>query len=196
MSIIQQTRSAIVMVVLLTFLTGIAYPLAITGLAQILFPWQANGSQIVDHRGHVVGSALIGQSFTDPRYFHPRPSAAGAQGYDPTSSGGTNLAPTNQKLISAVQARAQAYRAENGLAANASVPVDAVTSSASGLDPDISPANAFLQVPRVAQARRLPEDRVRALVEQHIQGRTLGIFGEPRINVLELNLALDQMESQ
>lgn len=192
MNIVQQTRIAIVMVVVLTVLTGLAYPLAITGFAQLLFPWQAHGSLIRNPRGGVVGSALIGQNFAGPGYFHPRPSAASDQGYDPTSSGGTNLAPTNPKLIRSVRERSQAYRLENGLAPDALVPVDAVTSSASGLDPDISPANALLQAPRVARARHVSEARVRALVEQHIQGRTLGIFGEPRVNVLDLNLALDQ----
>jgi len=191
MDVLRQTRAAVVLVVVLTLLTGVLYPLAITGVAQVVFPGQANGSLVLNQSGTVIGSALIGQNFSSPRYFHPRPSAAGSSGYDPTSSGGSNLGPTNQKLIQAVQARAMAYRKENGLAPNAPVPVDAVTASASGLDPEISPANAFLQAARVARARGLPEGQVRALIEQHIQGRTLGIFGEPRVNVLELNLAMD-----
>jgi K+-transporting ATPase ATPase C chain len=194
MNILQQTRTAIVMVVVLTVLTGILYPLAITGIAQVIFPRQANGSLVVDGSGTVVGSAIIAQQFSKPGYFHPRPSAAGQNGYDPTSSGGTNLGPTNPKLIQDVQSRTQAYRQENDLSPDTPVPVDAVTTSGSGLDPDISIANALLQAPRVAKARGLAVDQVRGLVEQHVQGRTLRILGEPRVNVLELNLALDQQK--
>lgn len=195
MNILQQTRTAIVMVVVLTVLTGIIYPLAITGIAQVIFPRQANGSLVVGGSGTVVGSVLIAQQFTTPGYFHPRSSVAGQHGYDPTSSGGSNLGPTNPKLIQDVRARTEAYRQENGLPADAPVPVDAVTTSASGLDPDISVANALLQAPRVAKARGLAADQVRTLVEQHVQGRTFGILGEPRVNVLELNLALDNLKT-
>jgi len=190
-SVIQHTRTAVLMVVVLTVILGIVYPLIMTGLSQVLFNHQANGSLIRDRSGNVVGSALLAQNFSKPEYFHPRPSAAGNDGYDATSSGGSNLGPTNQKLIDAVKNRSAAYRLENGLAADALVPVDAVTTSASGLDPDISPANALIQVNRVARARNMPEDQVRGIVNQYTEGRTFGILGEPRVNVLKLNLALD-----
>ena len=190
-SLWQHTRTAVLMVIVLTVLLGIVYPLAMTGLSQLIFPSQANGSLVRDSAGNIVGSALLGQNFSNPEYFHPRPSAAGTDGYDATSSGGSNLGPTNQKLIDTARDRATAYREENGLAAEAPVPVDAVTASASGLDPDISPANALIQVGRVAKARNLTEDHVRSLVNQYTEGRTLGILGEPRVNVLQLNRALD-----
>jgi len=190
-SLIRHLRTAVLMTVVLTVLLGIVYPLIMTGIAQVVFPNQANGSLVRDSSGNVVGSALLAQAFTQPQYFHPRPSAAGANGYDATASGGSNLGPTNQKLIDTVQSNADAYRRENGLASDAQVPVDAVTASASGLDPDISPANALLQVHRVAAARGLSDDQVRALVDQHTEGRTLFVLGEPRVNVLKLNLALD-----
>ncbi len=193
MEVVRQARAAVVMVALLTLIVGLLYPLVMTGLAQLLFPGQANGSLIVSADGTVVGSSLIAQRFTAPRYFHPRPSAAGSDGYDPLKSGGSNLGPTNRTLIEEVQARARAYRAENGLAADAPVPVDAVTASGSGLDPDISLANAYLQAPRVAKARGMPIARVRRLIEELTIRRTLGILGEPRVNVLELNRALDRL---
>lgn len=191
MQIAQQARGAILLVGVLTVITGFAYPLAITGIAQFVFPYQANGSLIQDRSGANLGSELIGQNFSSPRYFHPRPSSAGSDGYDATASGGSNLGPTNRKLLEVVQERVAAYREENGLAAEALVPVDAVTASAGGLDPHITPANAALQVPRVARERSIPEADVRALLARTTEGRTFGILGEPRVNVLLLNLALD-----
>ena len=190
-NVVRHLRTAVLMLVVLTVLLGLVYPLVMTGIAQVLFPYQANGSLIKDANGNVIGSALLAQNFTKPEYFHPRPSAAGTDGYDATSSGGSNLGPTNQKLIDSVRDRATAYRQENGLAADAQVPVDAVTTSASGLDPDISQANAALQTQRVAQARGMSPQAVQQLVDQYTEGRTFGFLGEPRVNVLKLNLALD-----
>ncbi len=204
---LQQLRASIVSVLVFTILCGLIFPFVIFGIAKVAFPYQANGS-LIKVNGKVVGSELIAQGFTAPGYFHPRPSAAG-NGYDPTSSGGTNLGPTSDKLINGIHKKlpngqddpgnfdgikdlAAAYRKENGLSDNAPVPADAVTRSASGLDPEISPANAELQVKRVATARGLSEDAVRQLVSRNTAGRQLGFLGEPRVNVLNLNLALDK----
>ncbi|HXC25591.1 MAG TPA: potassium-transporting ATPase subunit KdpC [Gemmatimonadaceae bacterium] len=184
-----QLRPAILLTLVLCIVTGVLYPGAVTVVAQLLFPRQANGS-LVTVNGHVVGSTLIGQPFTQPYYFHPRPSAAG-NGYDATASGGTNKGPTDRKLAdSLIAPRIDSVVALDG-GKKGSIPSDMVTASASGLDPDISPANAALQVARVAHARGLADDQVRALLVQHTEGRQFGIFGEPRVNVLELNLALD-----
>jgi potassium-transporting ATPase KdpC subunit len=180
--------TAFLMTVATTILLGVVYPLIITGLSQLLFHDKANG-QIVTRNGEAVGSRLIAQPFTSARYFHPRPSAAG-NGYDPTNSGGTNYASTNKKLIDRVQADAQTLHQENP---NQSIPVDLITTSASGLDPEISPAAAEFQIPRVARERGLQESVLRDLVQKHTTQRDLGIFGEPRVNVLELNLALDDL---
>jgi K+-transporting ATPase ATPase C chain len=174
-----------------TVVFGLAYPLVLTGVAQALFRHEANGS-LVRRGGHVVGSSLLGQSFTEPKYFHPRRSAAGS-GYDGAASGASNLGPTNPDLLKAVAERVAAYRSENGLAADARVPVDAVTASGSGLDPDISVANARLQAARVARARGIAVGRVLTLVERHTNPRAWGFLGERTVNVLGLNLALDRL---
>ena len=186
-----QLRPAIVLTLLLCVITGVVYPGIVTGISQALFPHQANGS-LVTVNGRVVGSALIGQAFTRPEYFHPRPSAAG-NGYDPMASGGTNKGPTDRKLADTLIAGAVNDAIKTEGAVKGSIPADMVTSSASGLDPDISPANAFVQVARVAKTRGIDSARVRALVDQHVTGRQFGFFGEPRVNVLLLNIALDSV---
>ena len=182
-------RSVVATIFFAIVLCG-AYPLVVFGVSQLLFPHQANGSLLVDKSG-VRGSALLAQNFTGAKYFHPRPSAAGANGYDATSSSGSNLGPTSSNLVANITQNIATYRSDNGLATNTPVPADAVTASGSGLDPDISPANAALQIPRVARARGLSEDRVRELVQQNTRNRDLGVFGEPRVNIMTLNFALD-----
>jgi K+-transporting ATPase ATPase C chain len=183
-----QIRAALVATLVLCLITGLVYPGVVTGLAQLLFPAQANGS-LVEVDGRVVGSVLIGQGFTRPEYFHPRPSAAGA-GYDPTSTAGTNKGPTDRKLADTLIAGSVAeVRAREGVAG--ALPADMVTRSSSGLDPHVSPANAALQVPRVARARGVDEARVREVLQAHTEGRQFGVLGDPRVNVLLVNVALD-----
>jgi len=186
MNIKRNLIAAVLMTVVTTVLLGLVYPLVVTGLAQVMFPAKANG-QLIERNGAVVGSRIIGQAFSSPGYFRSRPSAAGT-GYDATSSGGTNLGPTNKKLVDAVKAAVEDAKKENP---EMPVPIDLVTSSASGLDPHISPAAALFQVPRVALERGVQESDVRRLVDTYTYGRQLGFFGEPGVNVLELNLALD-----
>ena len=199
---LREIRPAIVVLLALTLITGLAYPLAMTGIAEVVFPNQAQGSMI-ESNGKVVGSELIGQVFTSDKYFHGRPSATTAPDpndstktvpapYNAANSGGSNLGPSNKALIDRVQGDIDTLKKENPAAP---VPQDLVTTSASGLDPDISPEGALFQVPRVAKARNLPEDRVRQLVVDHTEGRLFGLLGEPRVNVLQLNLALDQLGS-
>ena len=183
-------RSIVATLFFAVILCGL-YPLVVYGLSQLIFPHQANGSLLVDKSGAVRGSALLAQNFTGAQYFHPRPSAAGANGYDATSSGGSNLGPTSSNLVANITQNLTAYRSENGLATNAIIPADAVTASGSGLDPHISLANARMQIPRVAKARSLSEDQVRKFVDRNTSGRDLGVFGEPRVNVMTLNFELD-----
>ncbi|MEX2262739.1 MAG: potassium-transporting ATPase subunit KdpC [Bryobacteraceae bacterium] len=186
----QQLLPGLRMTLLLTILTGVLYPGLVTGLCQVLFSRQANGS-LISKDGRIVGSILIGQSFTRPEYFHPRPSAAGAEGYDASASSGSNLGPTSQKLVDRVRASAQQWRKEN-TGFGDPIPSDILTASGSGLDPHISPAAAQAQAARIAQARAAAPGQVQQLVAQYTEGRDLGFLGEPRINVLVLNLALDE----
>jgi len=202
-------RPAVLLTVCFIVLTGLVFPGVVWAFGKVFFPHQAAGSLLKDAKGNVVGSELLGQTFTKPEYFHARPSAAGA-GYDAANSSGTNLGPTSDKLVNGIKDDpttkdadesysgfadlARAYRDENGLPADALIPADAATRSASGLDPDISPANALLQVARVAKARGVPTNRVGALVTQQTTGRLLGVIGEPHVNVLKLNLALDALK--
>ncbi len=194
----RQLLTGLLMTIALTVLLGLVYPLAVTAVSQVAFSGRANGSFVKDKAGNVVGSSLIGQAFTDKagnpitKYLQPRPSAAG-DGYDANASGGSNLGPTNPKLVSAIRDRAKAYRALNALPQDYPVPVDAVTTSGSGLDPDISPENARLQAPRIAKARGLTVAEVMDVVHHHTSDRVLGFIGEPVVNVLDVNLDLDKM---
>jgi K+-transporting ATPase ATPase C chain len=189
-ALFHELRAALLATLSLAIVCCGLYPLLVFGLAQLCFPAKANGSLIVDAHGAVLGSRLIGQQFTADKYFHPRPSSAG-NGYDPTSSGGSNLGPTSQKLRDAIAQNVSDYRTQNGLATNAPVPADAVTASSSGLDPHISPDNAALQAPRVAKARGLDLAKVGQLIKENTDPADLGLLGEPGVNVLRLNLALD-----
>jgi K+-transporting ATPase ATPase C chain len=205
----KQLRPAVLLTLFFVVVCGLAFPVVVWAIGGLAFPHQAGGSLIQDAKGNIIGSSLLGQTFTKPEYFHPRPSAAGA-GYDAANSSGTNLGPTSDKLVNGIKDDpattdvdetylgfgdlAKAYREENGLAPDAIIPADAATRSSSGLDPDISPGNAELQVVRVAKARGLSTDQVRQVVTDNTSGRTLGIFGEPRVNVLQLNLALDKLK--
>jgi K+-transporting ATPase ATPase C chain len=186
---INQLRPALVLILLFTAITGFVYPLAITGIAQVIFPHQANGSVIV-RDGVVIGSELMGQTFASDRYFHGRPSATGPDPYNAAASSGSNLGPTSKALIERMKSDIDKLKSENP---NTNIPTDLVTASGSGLDPHISPAAALFQVPRVAEARQIPEDRLSQLINENTEGRVLGIFGEHRVNALVLNLALDRI---
>ena len=194
-SLWKEMRTAFGATLVLAFLLCGIYPLAVWGVAQLVFPHQANGS-LVFQDGHIVGSALIGQGFKTEHYFHPRPSAAGSDGYDAASSSGSNLGPLSRKLIDQVKERADAYRNDNGLPPDMEIPADAVTASASGLDPHISVRNAELQVARVAKARGIPIEELRKYIGQYTEGPQFGFLGERRVNVLELNLALDALSKK
>jgi K+-transporting ATPase ATPase C chain len=189
---IKQLGTALRVTIISIVIFGLAYPLAMTGIAQVLFPYQANGSLIKTADGKVVGSEIIGQLWTKPQYFHGRPSAAG-KGYDPTSTGGTNLGPTSKKLMDSTKATIAALKKENRNATTPP-PIDLVTSSGSGIDPDISPEGAYYQAPRVAAARHIAVDKVNAVIARHVEGRMLGFLGEPHVNVLRLNLELDSLK--
>ena len=186
----QQLGTGFKMMLVLTVLTGLLYPGVVTGLCQVFFPARANGSLVVAN-GHAIGSELIGQNFKKPEYFQPRPSAAGNDGYDPTASGASNLGPTNLKLADRVKDSVASFR-KNNPDYTGPIPADLVTASGSGLDPDISPASAEAQAARIAKARGVPVEQVRNLIASHTQGRDFGFMGDPRVNVLEMNLALDQ----
>jgi potassium-transporting ATPase KdpC subunit len=185
-------RSSVATIFFAVILCGV-YPLVVFAAGQLLFSHQANGSLLVDKSGAIRGSELLAQNFTGAQYFHPRPSAAGANGYDASASSGSNLGPTSTNLFSAIAQRISDYRTENNLATNAPVPADAVTASGSGLDPHITVANAEIQIARVAKARGISEEQLRKLVQQNTSGRDLGLFGEPRVNLMTLNFALDQL---
>lgn len=193
-SFLSELRSALAGTVILAIACCAIYPLAVTAISRTAFREKADGSLITDPSGKIIGSSLVGQSFTGEKYFHSRPSAAGTNGYDAASSGGSNLGPTSQKLADQIKERISSYRAANGLEQDQQVPADAVTASGSGLDPHISPANAELQASRVAKARKLPVEKVRELIDAHTDRPDLAVLGDPGVRVLELNLALDGLE--